>query len=90
MTHVAFALVDKSKDINNDFWIGNSGASSHYCNNDNGLFEFKLISEKITAGNGDSMIAEKVGKLKCFVKEHNREMVPIVLEEVKYVPKPLK
>jgi hypothetical protein len=32
------------------------------------------------------MIAEKVGKLKCFLKQHNGEKVPIILEEVKCVP----
>jgi hypothetical protein len=34
-------------------------------------------------GNGD---AEKVGKLQCCVEQDNGEMVPIVLEGVKYIP----
>jgi hypothetical protein len=37
-------------------------------------------------GNGDAMIAEKVEKLKCYVKQDNDKRVPIVLEGVKYIP----
>jgi hypothetical protein len=36
--------------------------------------------------NDDAMIAEKVGKLECFVEQDNDVKMPIVLEGVKYIP----
>jgi hypothetical protein len=30
-------------------------------------------------GNGDAMIAEKVGKLKCYVKQDNVKKVPLLI-----------
>jgi Zinc knuckle len=59
---VAFASIEVSKDLDKEIWIGDSGASSHYCNDDKCLFDYELISEEITVGNGDAMIAEKDGK----------------------------
>jgi Zinc knuckle len=66
ITDVAFTLVDKSKDINNDIWIGDSSPSSHYCNNDNGLSDFKVISERITVEIGDTMICRKGWQLEML------------------------
>jgi hypothetical protein len=43
--------------------IGASGASCHYCNNDEVLFEQTTISEMITFGNGSKLKVDKVGKL---------------------------
>jgi hypothetical protein len=80
MTDVAFASIEYSKDLDKEIWIGDSGASSHYCNDDKGLFDYKLVSEEITVRNSDAMIAEKVGKLKCYVEQVNGKKVPIVLE----------
>jgi Zinc knuckle len=33
-TDVAFTSIDNSKDLDKEIWIGDSGASSHYCNDD--------------------------------------------------------
>jgi gag-polypeptide of LTR copia-type len=85
-TDVAFASIENSRGLDKEIWIGDSGASSHYCNDDKGLFNYELISEEITVGNGDAMIAEKVGKLKCYVAQDNGKKVTIVLEGVKYIP----
>jgi hypothetical protein len=38
MTDVAFALIENSKDLDKEIWIGDSGAPSHYCNDDKNLF----------------------------------------------------
>jgi hypothetical protein len=63
MTDEAFTLVKNSKRFDNQIWIGNSGASSHYYNDNRGLFDYRVISDEITLGNGDViMIAEKIGK----------------------------
>jgi len=80
MTDVAFTSVEKSKFFDNEIWIGGSGASNHCCNDDSALFDHTVISDEITVGNGiNVMIAEKVGKLRCYVEQDNGEKVPIVL-----------
>jgi hypothetical protein len=86
MTDVAFTSVENTKFLDNEIWIGDRGASNHYCNDDSALFDYKVISDEITVGNGYVMIAEKVGKLRCFVQQDNGEKVPIVLEGVKFIP----
>jgi hypothetical protein len=85
-TDVAFASIEDSKGFDKEIWIGDSGASSHYCNDNKGLFDYEFISKEITVGNGDTMIAEKIGKLRCYVEQDNGKKVPIVLEGVKYIP----
>jgi C2H2 zinc-finger/Zinc knuckle len=81
MTDVAFTSIENSKDLDKEIWIGDSGSSSHYCNDDKGLFHYKIISKEITVGNGDVMIAEKVGKLQCYVEQDDGGKVPIVVRE---------
>ena len=69
-----------------NIWIGDSGASCHYCNSEEGLYDYTTISEEITVGNGNKMIAKKVGNLRCTVQQKNGEKFVVVLENVKYVP----
>jgi hypothetical protein len=59
----------------------------YYCNDDEGLYEYKTISEEITVGNGNVMIAKKVGKLRCGILQKNGEKLIVTLENVKYVAK---
>jgi hypothetical protein len=63
---VAFTLVENSKALDKEIWMGDSGASSHYCNDDKGLFDYKIISEELTLGNGDAMIAERLENYKML------------------------
>jgi hypothetical protein len=46
---------------------------------------YKTISEKITVGNDNVMIAKKVGKLRCGILQKNDEKLIITLENVNYV-----
>jgi hypothetical protein len=55
--------ITKIEDFDNDVWIGDSGASCHYCNNDAALYEYSMISEDITVGNGSVMTSTEMGKL---------------------------
>jgi hypothetical protein len=43
----------------NKIYIGGSGASFHYCNSDEGLFDQATISEMIRVGNESIMKFEK-------------------------------
>jgi hypothetical protein len=67
-------------------WVGDSGASGHYCNNDAGMFDVKSISEEIRIGNGKTMKATKMGKLRCKVLQKNGNSLDVTLSEVKFVP----
>jgi hypothetical protein len=66
-TDIVLSSVESKEEVDHEIGIGDSGASCHYCNDDEGLYEYKTISEDITVGNGNVMIVKKVGKLRCGV-----------------------
>jgi hypothetical protein len=72
--------------IDSKIWIGDSGASCHYCNSEEDLHNYTTISEEITVGNGNKMLAKKVGSLRCMVQQKNGEKCVVVLKDVKFVP----
>jgi hypothetical protein len=59
--------------------------SCQYCNNDNKLYDDTAIFEEITVRNGNVMIAEKEGKLRCEILQKNGESLTVTLEDVKCV-----
>jgi hypothetical protein len=86
VTDIVLSLVESKEEVDHEIWIGDSGALCHYCNDNEGLYEYKTISEEITVGNGNVMIAKKVGKLRCGIPQKNGEKLIVALENVKYVP----
>jgi hypothetical protein len=50
---VVLSSMTKIEEFDNDIWIGDSGASCHYCNNDAVLYDYTTICEDITVGNGN-------------------------------------
>jgi hypothetical protein len=83
VTDIALSSVESKEEVYHEIWIGDSGALCHYCNQDEGLYEYKTISEEI---NGNVMIAKKVGKLRCGIQKKNGEKLIVTLENVKFVP----
>jgi hypothetical protein len=67
---VVLTSVEKD-DFDHEIWIGDSGASCHHYNNDDGFNDDTEIFEEITAGNGNLMIAEEKGKLRCEILQKN-------------------
>ena len=61
---VVFNSVSENSEFSENIWIGDSGASCHYYNSDQGLFDVKDISERIMVGNGKTMEATKIGSLR--------------------------
>jgi hypothetical protein len=51
-----------------------------------GMFNLQDINEKITIGNGEKMLATKVGSLRRRVIQVNGSTLDIVISEVKYLP----
>jgi gag-polypeptide of LTR copia-type len=63
---VVLTTMTANDGIDSKIWIGDSGASCHYCNSEEGLYNYTTISEEITVGNGNKMLAKKVGSLRCM------------------------
>jgi hypothetical protein len=83
---VVLSSMAKIEDFDKDIWIGDSGASCHNCNNDAALYDDAMISEEISVGNGNVMIATKIGKLRCEILQKNGESLVVTLHDVKFVP----
>jgi len=86
MTDVVLSSMENNGNVDHEIWIGDSGASCHFCNPDDGLYDCTEIFEEITVGNGSVMIAKKIGKLQCGVLQKNGEWLIVTLENVKFVP----
>jgi hypothetical protein len=74
VTDIVLSSVESKEEVDHEIWIGDSGAS--YCNDDEGLYEYKTISEEITVGNGNVMIAKR---LASYDVESYREIVKSLL-----------
>jgi hypothetical protein len=57
-------------------------SSGSYCNLIEGMFNEKHISETITVGNGNSMMATKVGSLKRCVIQLNGSTLNVTINKV--------
>jgi hypothetical protein len=51
-----------------------------------GLFDVRIIDEKIRVGNGNLLVATKIGNLKLNVTQVNGTNFTITLQGVKFVP----
>jgi hypothetical protein len=69
--------------IDNKIWIGDSGASCHNCNS---MYNYTTILDELTVGNGNKILAKKVGGLRCTVQPKNGDKFVVVLQNVKSVP----
>jgi hypothetical protein len=83
-----FSVASKAKmsQFGPNTWLGDSGALSHYVNNDVGMFDVTVISEPIKVGNGNCRIATKIGKLKRTIIQKDGTTSDVVLKDFKYVP----
>jgi hypothetical protein len=81
---MVFAATSDAEKFDDDIWICDSGASSHYCVTDRGMFDVRDINEKIKVGNGK--VATKIGNLKLYVTQINGTKFTITLQCVKFVP----
>jgi hypothetical protein len=67
-------------------WIGDSGASCHYYNYDEGLFDVRDISKRIIGRNGKNIEATIIGSLRCNVEQVNGNTFQVLPQEVKFMP----
>ena len=66
--------------------ICDSGASSHLLMTDEGMFDVKEVDSLITIGNGKTLRATKIGKVRRTVLQEDGTTMDIVLRDVKCVP----
>jgi hypothetical protein len=80
-------LDEKSKDkISATTWLGDTGASCHLTNSDEGMYDVQMIKSPVKIGSGKSMTATKIGKKRMTVIQKDGSTQDIILTEVKYVP----
>jgi hypothetical protein len=70
---VVLTTMTANDGTDSNIWIGDSGTSCHYCNSEEGLHDYTTILEERTVGNGNKMLAKKVGSLRCMVQQKNGE-----------------
>ena len=68
-------------------WLADSGASSHYVNNDDGMFDVKIQDSTIMIGNLKQMTSTKTGSIKMTGQDSNTgQDYTFVMKNVQYVP----
>jgi hypothetical protein len=83
---VVFAATSSEERISKDIWICDSEASGHYSMSIDGRFNILDIDEKVTVGNGEKMVATKVGSLRRHVIQVDGSNLDIVINDVKFLP----
>ena len=80
------ATTDKKFEMNT--WIADSGSSSHMVNHLEGFTKVKTKNScTVLTGNGKSMTIQKTGTWKGTIKSLDRNTIPIIFQDVDYVPK---
>jgi hypothetical protein len=69
-----------------DFFLCDSGATSHMTNNIDGMFDLKEINKTVQVGNGNIVKATMVGKIKTTVQSVEGKELSVVLNNVTLVP----
>jgi hypothetical protein len=70
-TTLEVLMAAKQSDNKGHLWIGDSGASSHMTNSDEGLYDIEESNQVIIVGNGEKLKALKTGKLKMKTSDLN-------------------
>ena len=72
--------------VEGDVWIGDSGASCHLTNNEDGFVNWKYIDEHVRVGSGKTLKVTKVGDKKVRVYQKDGSTSVVTLKNVKFVP----
>ena len=75
----------KGKEKMKNLFIADSGASCHLVGNEQGMYEWEYIDDDIVIGDGKSLRATKIGKLKMLLKQQDGSEKVVQLTGVKYV-----
>jgi hypothetical protein len=64
---VVIATTSENESFKKDIWICENGVRGNYCNSSKAQLNVEEIKESIMVGIGMSMMATKIGSLKCQV-----------------------
>ena len=78
-----------SKKIEPDFWLLDSGATSHITNSLEGMVDIKNINTTIKIGDGSEIKATKEGVKKMTIIQNDNSVSEVTMI-VKYVPQIIK
>ena len=68
-----------------NIWTGDSGATSHLKNDDQGFFDIEKVHSTVTIGDGDKMKVTLQGKKRYTIIQKNGDTMDVTLN-VKFVP----
>ena len=61
-------------------WIADSGASTHMCNSDEGMYQCsETPNQYIKVGNGNRLPILKKGMKRCFIVQKNGKKIAVTL-----------
>ena len=69
-----------------DFFICDSGASSHMTNDDSAMFDVKKVDKSIRVGNGEVVQSTKMGNIKTTLVSADGKIMSATITDVIYVP----
>jgi hypothetical protein len=84
--HTHIDHINNVSEHNNNIWLGDSGASCHFTNDDKCMFECRNIRHTVGTGDGGTIFATKEGKHQLKVLQCNGDTSQIVLTGCKYIP----
>ena len=71
-----------------DTWICDTGASTHMCNSNEGMFDcVKCTNQFIKVGSGQKLEINKKGKKRCVAIQKDGKKKKIILENIYHIPK---
>jgi hypothetical protein len=82
----AYVMGEQKLTPSSSIFLGDSGASTHMGNEDEGMYDIQDINDPVTVGNGKVLRATKVGKLRRTVHQMDGSTLDVVLPDYKFVP----
>ena len=80
-------IANNKQKFKKNIWIADSGATTHMCNDLEGMFDLRDSNVSISVGNGQKMTTKKIGKYKGTIIDSEGNEKKVVLTNVSYVPK---
>lgn len=88
LNNEGFSGVFKYDVLEDDTWIGDTGASTHMTNSEDGMFGCVLVTNQyIKVGSGERLEIVKKGCKKCTIMQKDGRKIQVTLYNVYYVPK---
>ena len=79
-------IANDTKKFSKNTWIADSGATTHMCNDLEGMYDLEDSNISISVGDGRKMTTVKIGKYKGTVIDSEGNSTKVTLTNVSYVP----